>query len=956
MKKRLMTGLIMSVMVLTSAAEPLRAVKCEQPPKMDGKLDDPCWRNAVKFSDFKILNSGAPAFPAEAYLLYGDKALYVGFKLSIPDGGVLKADARKGGKTGVYSDDCVEVMVDPNATGTRYFHFLVNANGALQSLVWDQGGYVNQPCETNASAVGFAGQGFWSCEVSIPFSSLDIHQEGRTWAFNFAHGARKPYQDSSIADMGIFHNAAKFIPIKDFQIDSARYAWELSAPEIVTRKDDGEISVDVTAEIGNSASVSQQATFNLVMIGNADDGSPAGIGGSSVTETFAGKSRRRIQFPKISVKKPGDFRCILSVTDPETRHLLKRRTFTRKIAYEPFIIKIKRPLYRNMIFSSQKLKEVVYSISSALPAKDLAGAVVTTGIRDEKGMILCERKINSLTESISFPAESLPETEMSVFVRAVSGNRVLGEASHPLRKLPFKAGEVWRDEHGIWHVEDRPFFLIGSWGANYIPGVNATVGDFKIPGVLRLDRNIVYEPRFVALTKVPVISREDCAYLAEIYEKMAKIQNLFAHYIVDEPEISGCTVMALKQNADIAREVDPYHPLVCSNDTVDGLKNFSGCAEINGLHPYPPPRKDNPRNEFRRIVLYLDQAVAFGKTQADPQTIAFLQQGFNYGDCGAANTRVPTFDEARTQYLISLAMGGNGILFFNFCTEHYYEFSVGHPEIAREMVALTPAMTVPDENSPAIKTDNENIRFRVKKVGTEYWIIACSTEEAPQKAVFMVPGLGNRKLHVFRENRSLNVRNGSFSDSFKNYDARVYTTDQRDFGLRPLAEVEAEIVRLNESRRKSGNLAFQMYEHDLLKIYASSNLNDDRTPDCILWHVTDGITGGKAARHGNDKGKLAWCDKTPNKTPDWIVLEFPKPVRIGRVVVYPAEGTLKDYEVQVEVNGKFQTVGSAKNLKPVWGEHQEFRFDPVLTSKVRLFVTADNGPDTKVHEIEVYEK
>jgi hypothetical protein len=99
-----------------------------------------------------------------------------------------------------------------------------------------------------------------------------------------------------------------------------------------------------------------------------------------------------------------------------------------------------------------------------------------------------------------------------------------------------------------------------------------------------------------------------------------------------------------------------------------------------------------------------------------------------------------------------------------------------------------------------------------------------------------------------------------------------------------------------------------------------------------------------------------WWDNTPNKTPDWIVLEFPKPVMVGRVVVYPAEGTLKDYEVQAEVNGEFKTVGSAKDLKPEWDERQEFRFESVSTTKVRLFVTATNGPHTKVHEIEVYKE
>ena len=82
-------------------------------------------------------------------------------------------------------------------------------------------------------------------------------------------------------------------------------------------------------------------------------------------------------------------------------------------------------------------------------------------------------------------------------------------------------------------------------------------------------------------------------------------------------------------------------------------------------------------------------------------------------------------------------------------------------------------------------------------------------------------------------------------------------------------------------------------------------------------------------------------------------LEFPNAVTAGRIVVYPAENTLRDYEVQARINGNWQTLGSAKNAQ---GKFQEFKFAPVNAKVFRLYITANNGPTSKVHEIEIYEK
>jgi hypothetical protein len=61
---------------------------------------------------------------------------------------------------------------------------------------------------------------------------------------------------------------------------------------------------------------------------------------------------------------------------------------------------------------------------------------------------------------------------------------------------------------------------------------------------------------------------------------------------------------------------------------------------------------------------------------------------------------------------------------------------------------------------------------------------------------------------------------------------------------------------------------------------------------------------------------------------------------------------LRDYEVQAQINGSWKTLGSVKNAQ---GKFQEFKFAPVQAKVFRLYITANNGSISKVHEIEIYE-
>ncbi len=911
-------------------------------PVIDGSLDDECWKNALVINKFNKLNLGTPALlKTEALLAYDSSALYVAFKCYRHKGATPRLNPEKD----AYSNDHVEIMVDPNFTQNRYFHYLIGINGKQYMASRTEGGYVgDNKWKSNMESAVANLEDMYIIETKLPFATMDIKPDNALWGFNFARGDWNPpfTEESSITKSGLFHVAGEFVPVEGINVNLKEYAWETTVPTVHVMPDGDKYKANISVPITNSSDIAQEVIIDMVM-----NGGDRGVTGSSVKEKFGPKEKRILEFRDVRLKAQGKYQVLVDVLVPENRRLLKRNHFNTSIAFSPLDIKLEVPWYRNAIFVSQELKNIEFGLICKAPEIK----TLRTGVRTLDGKIIFEKTVKP-DEKIVFPTAKLPEGKMVIF--AESGEH---KAEAPLRKLPFRKGEVWRDRDGIWHIEKEKYFPVFNWGTADIDGANGRVSSDPNIKYKRVDGGLMWtsSPTHKFL-RVPRITPEMEVIIRKTVRSIAdKGDNQFAYYLCDEPEISGVSASALKHFADIIRDEDPYHPLLVSNDTVAGTQDFYHVAEINGLHPYPSPAHGKPRNDFAKIVIFMTQARAMNEAHGNFQTIAFLQQGFNYGDVGAANSRIPSYDEIRTQYLLTFTLGGNAVEFYNFCNCHYPELGIGITDFAQECTrVLAPAMTTPDFKGA--KTDSVNVGVRVKKVGNEYWIFAAGLTKNKETGTITVPGLGNRKLYVMREGRTINASNGSFTDTFTNFDARVYTTDSRDFGMPLLSEVSAKIEKVYESRKKPGNLAYQRFEGETVKVTSNSNKHARGRMDTMLWHVADGVYEGFAA-HGpqNNEGYLIYDSKVDPKLPIWLMMEFKEVKTMGRIAVYGANQSLVAYDLQVRVNGNWETVAEAKDLT---GDFGEYTFKPRKADAVRIIMKklAKGKRYAQIHEIEVYEK
>jgi len=176
-------------------------------PLIDGKIDEACWKQATRVSDFTAISTLAPATEkTTAYLGFDEGNLYVAFKCQESRMGKIKAtDYGRDGQ--LWQNDSVEIFLDTNQDAKTYFHFIIDVSGNVYDSIGHDAKF-NFPVKAKT----FKGKDFWSVEVSIPFASLARFSELKdTWGINLGREEKPKREFSSWVFVGTsFHNPSRF--------------------------------------------------------------------------------------------------------------------------------------------------------------------------------------------------------------------------------------------------------------------------------------------------------------------------------------------------------------------------------------------------------------------------------------------------------------------------------------------------------------------------------------------------------------------------------------------------------------------------------------------------------------------------------------------------------------------------------------------------------------------------
>ncbi len=182
--QRLAAGVVSTDPVRATAVA-VRALP--EPPRIDGRLDDPAWRSAAVITGFTQVtprDGSRPTERTEVRILYCDDALYVGARLY--DGNPGEIVSRLGRRDGDVPSDGFLVSIDSYHDHRTAFEFGVNPAAvrfdAVTSNDDGHGDYSWDPVWEAATSIDTVG---WVVELRIPFSQLRFSAASTEWGINF---------------------------------------------------------------------------------------------------------------------------------------------------------------------------------------------------------------------------------------------------------------------------------------------------------------------------------------------------------------------------------------------------------------------------------------------------------------------------------------------------------------------------------------------------------------------------------------------------------------------------------------------------------------------------------------------------------------------------------------------------------------------------------------------------
>jgi hypothetical protein len=164
------------------------AFMVDEPPVLDGVLDDDAWAFATVITDVHQVTPEEFAAPSEDstfYVVYTRDALYVGARFHDREPDRIGALALRQGDWS-WGEDTITVMVDPFNEGRNGYAFDLTANGVRNQALyqdvttqnWDWQGIWHG--ETRIDGEG------WVAEIEIPFKTLAFDPSNDVWGLNVA--------------------------------------------------------------------------------------------------------------------------------------------------------------------------------------------------------------------------------------------------------------------------------------------------------------------------------------------------------------------------------------------------------------------------------------------------------------------------------------------------------------------------------------------------------------------------------------------------------------------------------------------------------------------------------------------------------------------------------------------------------------------------------------------------
>jgi len=171
------------------------AIRTEEQPELDGRLDEPLWQSAAVVSDFHEVSPDEYDPPSEEtrfYIVYGRDALYIGAELLDREPERIVARVMRQGDFSE-GEDGLMIILDTFNTGRSGYVFQLTPNGIRGDGLFRNVTDINWDWDAIWDAATQIHEKGWTAEIAIPFKTLSFNPQNDTWGINLSRtiGRRK---------------------------------------------------------------------------------------------------------------------------------------------------------------------------------------------------------------------------------------------------------------------------------------------------------------------------------------------------------------------------------------------------------------------------------------------------------------------------------------------------------------------------------------------------------------------------------------------------------------------------------------------------------------------------------------------------------------------------------------------------------------------------------------------
>lgn len=738
-----------------AASWKLPASRLQTPPKIDGVISAGEWDAAAVVSGFVTLANTPAARDTTVKVGFTQDGLYVLYICDYDDPSQVRAGSRER-DTNLWSDDIVELFLDPGRTRKDYYHFVVNAGGTkLDELSGD-------PNWTSSwdAAVGKTDSA-WIAEMFIPFAALNLRGgSGQVWGINFCRNDQSGGGASQWKHTGgTFHRPDMFGQIGPVELDATRFSAraEIELPEVIWPGENA-VPVQINAK--------GQSPSSLVLQVNVYDSAYQPIGSHRAQVSGTGDKLQA----RVAATFPETGRYFLEPVLTRAREgtLLHSGAFVPVTVIDEPMVRFSGDHETGIVFPNQRNTPVHIRVLIPPMSGTAAADKTTVALRaiQSSGRVWQtwpQQAVTGRALETDLDVTDWPGGSYRIEAIVQSGaSRSIG--SRVLEIVPkWVEHYVYVDRHGRTIVRqdgkrERAVFPIGIFSAPakaFTPeimqtlsaaGINA-LQDYSFYFATQAQRRAYLDTAhangmFVILPlkerampfKPQVMPDTLRMPAAELEAAAAEVLNYRHHpavlgwYIADEPEIQLNKVKPpkLRELYHFVKALDPYRPTMAAFCQAHGVTSFYDGYDIAMPDQYPFP--ENVEQSYGLINWYfgdvrdrLDGRKPFwGVIQA------YDKKRYNTSLTGFERT-YPVYEEIRLMAFQALTHGSRGLWFYEWsglADPQYKPMFDGLLRVTREVSALSPILLSTNREFASIEAQGHTRGIWLEHEGAWYLLLS----------------------------------------------------------------------------------------------------------------------------------------------------------------------------------------------------------------------------------------